>query len=82
MINEAGGLDIVVDNAGIYIPGDSQDLSLSDWDRIARLNLRAVFWATKYAIPHLRRSAAGRIINIAGAVNLNPGHGGWLAPII
>lgn len=60
-----GGLDIVVNNAGITVPGDSQDLAVEAWDRVMGVNLRSIFLATKFAVPHLRRSAAGRIVSIA-----------------
>ena len=60
-----GGLDIVVNNAGVHIPGNSQELSLADWDSVMGVNLRGFFIAVKYAIPHLRRSKVGRIINTA-----------------
>ena len=79
-VKEFGGLDIVVNNAGIYIPGDSQDLSLDDWDRVVGLNLRAVFATTKFTIPHLRSSAAGRIINIASVHATRGGGGPAYAP--
>ena len=55
-----GGLDIVVNNAGIIVPGDSQELAVEAWDRVIGVNLRSIFLATKFAVPHLRRSAAVR----------------------
>ena len=74
-VDHFGQLDILVNNAGIYIAGDSQTLSLEDWDRVVGVNLRAIFAATKFALPHLRASAAGRIINIA-SVHAFGGGGG------
>ena len=64
-VRELGGLDIVVNNAGISIVADSQQLSLEQFDRIMAVNLRAAFVATKLAVPHLKRSAGGRIVHIA-----------------
>ena len=64
-VDRFDGLDILVNNAGIHIPGSSETLSLTDWDRVMSVNLRALFVTTKMAIPHLRESKAGRIINIA-----------------
>ena len=64
-VGELGGLDIVVNNAGITTVADSQQLPLAEFDRIMAVNLRAAFVATKLAVPHLKRSAAGRIIHIA-----------------
>ena len=64
-VTRFGGLDILVNNAGIHIPGNSQEISLADWDRVIGVNLRGVFVAIKEAVPHLKRSIFGRIINIA-----------------
>ena len=75
-----GGLDIVVNNAGIFIFADSQALSVADWDRIVGVNLRSVFLLTKFAIPHLLRSRAGRIINIASVHAFGGGGGPAHAP--
>lgn len=57
------------------VTGDSQEISLGDWDRITGVNLRGVFVAIKSALPHLRRSPYGRIINIA-SVHAFGGGGG------
>jgi len=64
-VDAYGGIDIIVNNAGIYTKADSQQLSVADWDRLMGVNLRGVFLLTKFSIPHLSRSVAGRIINIA-----------------
>ena len=64
-VEHFGGLDILVNNAGIHIPGGSQDIEIDDWDKVVGVNLRGVFLTTKLAIPHLKKSEFGRIIQIA-----------------
>ena len=64
-VEHFGRLDILVNNAGIHIPGGSQDISIADWDKVVGINLRGVFLTTKLAIPHLKKSKFGRIIQIA-----------------
>ena len=64
-VTQFGGLDILVNNAGIHIPGTSQELSLTDWDRVQAVNLRGVFMMIKASLPHLKKTAHGRIINIS-----------------
>ena len=75
-----GGLDILVNNAGIHIPGGTQDISIAEWDKVVSTNLRAVFVATKLAIPHLKRSECGRIIQIASVHAYGGGAGPAYAP--
>src|SRR5205085_7128709 len=79
-VERFGGLDILVNNAGIHVPGGIQQLSVADWDRVTALNLRAVFLATKLAIPHLRRSRHGRILHIASVHAYGGGAGPAYAP--
>ncbi len=70
-----GRLDILVNNAGIYFDTDSAATAPEDWDRLIAINLRGVFLGVRTALPHLRRSPAGRIINIA-SVHAFGGGGG------
>ena len=75
-----GGLDILVNNAGIHIPGGVQELSIADWDKVVGVNLRGIFVATKLAIPHLKLSKFGRIIQIASVHAYGGGAGPAYAP--
>lgn len=75
-----GALDILVNNAGIFEPGDSQTTPVETWDRIMGINLRALFLTTRAAVPHLKRSCAGRIINIASVHAFHGGGGPAYAP--
>ena len=60
-----GGLDVLVNNAGISIIGLLQDLSFEDWNRILSANLSSVFHCAKLAIPGMIHNHSGKIINIS-----------------
>lgn len=79
-VDHFSGLDILVNNAGIHIPGGSQEISIADWDKVVGVNLRGVFVATKLAIPHLKQSEFGRIIQIASVHAYGGGAGPAYAP--
>lgn len=60
-----GGVDILINNAGISYFGLLQDMRLEDWNRVLAANLTSVFLTCRLAIPHMLRSQAGRILNIS-----------------
>ena len=61
-VAELGGLDILINNAGILRVGDLKDLSLADIDALLNVNARSPILASKAALPHLGKG--GRIITI------------------
>ncbi len=67
---EHGGLDILVDNAGIQYTANIEDFPAERWDAVIAINLSAVFHAMRAAIPGMREKGWGRIINIASAHGL------------
>lgn len=74
-ISEFGQLDVLVNNAGISKVVDSQQLTVEEYDRVVAVNQRALFIASKYAVPLLRRSSAGRIIHVASVHAYGGGSG-------
>jgi len=65
-VSEFGGLDVLVTSAGGYGRlANVEDMPLEEWERTIALNLRGTFLCCKTAIPHLKRSQAGRIVTIA-----------------
>lgn len=60
-----GRLDILVNNAGVGTDGDVVELSEAEWQRVLDVNLTGVFLCCKYAIPAMKDSGGGSIVNIA-----------------
>jgi len=60
-----GGVDILINNAGISYVGLLTDMSISDWNQILNTNLTSVFSTCKHAIPYMVQKKAGKIINIS-----------------
>lgn len=65
-----GGLDVLINNAGISYIGLLQDMTSEQWDRIIRVNLTSVFNCSKLAIPYMVSRQAGKIINISSVWGL------------
>ena len=76
-----GGLDILVNNAGIVDYQPVEAMSDANWDRTLGVNLTAAFRLCRAAIPYLKASAAGRIVNLASinAVRSAPGLAAYAA---
>jgi len=64
-VDAFGGLDGLVNNAGIPGTRDFEDITRDAWDQVISLNLSAPFHLSVLAAPHLRQSGSGRIVNIA-----------------
>src|SRR5690606_16734124 len=65
-VGALGGLDILVTSAGGYGRlARVEDMPVEEWDRTVALNLRGTFLCCKAAIPHLKKSTAGRIVTIS-----------------
>jgi NAD(P)-dependent dehydrogenase (short-subunit alcohol dehydrogenase family) len=64
-----GGLDVLVNSAGIIGMGSVDNTTLADWDRMMNVNLRSVFLLTKLAVPHLETSK-GNIVNVSSVAGV------------
>ncbi len=65
-----GALDILVNNAGIGFVGSIEETPAADWSRLFRVNVDAVYFASKYALPLLLASPRGQIVNIGSVAGL------------
>ncbi|MSR36545.1 MAG: SDR family oxidoreductase [Gemmatimonadetes bacterium] len=71
-----GRLDVLVNNAGVGIMKPIQEMSLEEWSAQIETNLGGVFHCSRAAIPHLKASGDGWIINIASLASRNSFAGG------
>ena len=89
VVSALGGLDVLINCAGGYGRlATVEDMPIEEWDRTVALNLRSVFLVSRAAIPHLKRSKAGRIINVSSisgrqvTVASSPAYGSAKAAVI
>jgi 3-hydroxybutyrate dehydrogenase len=69
-LDQFGGLDVLVNNAGIQHVAKIDEFPVEKWDAILAINLSSAFHTTRLALPAMRRNGFGRIVNIASAHGL------------
>ena len=74
-LEESGGFDVLVNNAGITRDGLSFRMKIEDWESVLRVNLTAAFIASQIVSSDMIRKRAGSIINMSSIVGLH-GQGG------
>jgi 3-oxoacyl-[acyl-carrier protein] reductase len=71
-----GGLDYLVNNAGVGVFADVADMMPEQWARVIDTNLTGVFYACHASLPHLRKRGGGFIVNISSLAGKNAFMGG------
>jgi NAD(P)-dependent dehydrogenase (short-subunit alcohol dehydrogenase family) len=66
-----GGIDVLVNNAGVGRFAPVDEMTMEDWHTVIDTNLNAVFYCTKAALPHLRKSGNAYVINISSLAGKN-----------
>ena len=61
---DAGRVDVVVNTAGVWTEGPSEQTTEEEWDKVLDVNLKGTFFCCRYAIPHLKKTE-GCIINLS-----------------
>ena len=69
-VSTCGKLDVLVNNAGISISARVEDLSEADWDAELSVHAKGVFLGTRAAIPAMRASGGGSIVNISSIMGI------------
>jgi 3-oxoacyl-[acyl-carrier protein] reductase len=74
--DDLGGLDVLVNNAGVGRFGPIDELGVEHWHQVIETNLNGVFYACREAVPRMRERGGGWIINIGSLAGKNPFAGG------
>ena len=68
-VQRFGRLDLLINAAGVWVEGESSEMSEAQWDHTIDINLKGTFFSCRYAIPELEKTE-GQIINIASDAGL------------
>ncbi len=74
-LQQLGRIDILVNNSGVTMRKEPEDLTGDEWDHVLNVNLRACFLASKTVYPHMRDRGSGKIINIGSMTSIFGGGG-------
>ena len=70
-IKHFGGLNVLVNNAGILHIGTAEQITEEQWDETFSINVRGLWLLSRSVLPHMRKSGGGSIINIASVLGIN-----------
>ncbi|GLC29778.1 short-chain dehydrogenase [Clostridium omnivorum] len=65
VIDTFGHIDILLNNAGVAVRGGVDNMTEEEWDKSFDTNVKGIFFACKYVIPHMKERSYGKIVNIA-----------------
>ena len=69
-VERYGGIEILVNNAGIAGKGTVTEVSEEKWDQVLAVNLKGAFLASRHAVPHMERAGSGSIVCISSIAGL------------
>ena len=71
-VDRWGGLDVLHNNVGIGSRGTVEQISAAEWDDVMRVNVTSMMLAAKAAVPAMRASGGGAIVNVSSIAALRP----------
>ena len=69
-VHRFGKLNVLVNNAGLLVPGTAETLTEQDWDAMFNVNVRSLWLLSRAALPHMKKAGGGSIINISSTLGL------------
>jgi NAD(P)-dependent dehydrogenase (short-subunit alcohol dehydrogenase family) len=69
-VDRFGGLDVLVNNAGVVLAKSALETSEEEWDRVLAINLKGAWLCARAAVPHMIRRGGGAIVNVASNAGL------------
>jgi NADP-dependent 3-hydroxy acid dehydrogenase YdfG len=76
VVEKLGGVDALINNAGVVIRNSVWDLSVEDWHAMVATNLNGLFYATRTVLPFMKDQGHGHIINLSSISGHTPLAGG------
>ena len=71
--SQLGGIDILINNAGIGDFGSFEDMPVETWEKVMKVNLFGVYYVAKATLPYLKQNKEGDIVNVASTAGLKGG---------
>ena len=68
-VSAFGRIDVLVNNAGVFLHKDITETSVEEWDRLMDVNLKSMFLCCKHVLPHMLRQRQGTIVNLASVAS-------------
>jgi 3-oxoacyl-[acyl-carrier protein] reductase len=78
---DLGGVDVLINNAGVGVFGKVSEMSLDDWHAVIETNVNGVFYCTREALPRMKKRGGGYVINVSSLAGRNafPGASAYCA---
>ena len=70
--SQLGTIRALVNNAGVGLIKQVEDVTEQEWDHVLGVNLKSAFFATKLVVPHMKKAGAGSVVNVSSNAGILP----------